>query len=47
MKSDEALGICLTCAIKLAQEGKLDTNAESKEFVETIVPAAFRRVKFQ
>ncbi|CAF4656432.1 unnamed protein product [Rotaria sp. Silwood2] len=44
VKSEEALGVCLTAAIKLAQEGKLDTNVECKQFIETIVPEAFRKV---
>ncbi len=63
VKLDEALGLCLTSAIKLAQEGnvknnlffwlyrdvvvfpgKFDTNMECKEFIEKIVPEAFRKV---
>ncbi|CAF1334234.1 unnamed protein product [Rotaria sp. Silwood1] len=45
VKLDEALGVCLTAAIKLAQEGKLDTNAECKQFIETIVPEAFQKLQ--
>ncbi|CAF2555925.1 unnamed protein product [Rotaria sp. Silwood2] len=45
VKSEEALGVCLTAAIKLAQEGKLDTNVECKQFIETIVPEAFRKLQ--
>ncbi|CAF1161817.1 unnamed protein product [Adineta ricciae] len=45
VKLDEALGICLTAAIKLAQEGTLDTNADCKQFIETIVPEAFRKLQ--
>ncbi|CAM4859019.1 unnamed protein product [Rotaria socialis] len=44
VKLDEALGICLTSTIKLVQEGKLDVNTECKEFIETIVPEAFRKL---
>jgi hypothetical protein len=44
VKLDEALGVCLISAIKFAQEGKIDTNMECKEFVETIVPEAFRKL---
>jgi hypothetical protein len=44
VKQDEAFGICLTAAITLAQENKLDTVVECKKFIETIVPEAFRKV---
>lgn len=44
VKQDEALGVCLNSAIKLAQENKLETNNECKKFIDTIVPEAFRKV---
>ncbi|UJR14109.1 hypothetical protein I4U23_001105 [Adineta vaga] len=44
IKLDEALGVCLTSAILLAQEGKLDSNADCKQFTEAIVPEAFRKL---
>ncbi len=61
VKLDEAFGICLTSAVKLAEEGnaknklvfiisnwffpgKVDANMECKEFIEKIVPEAFRKV---
>jgi len=44
VKQDEAFGICLTAAITLAHENKLDTVVECKKFIETIVPEAFRKV---
>ncbi|CAF1262893.1 unnamed protein product [Rotaria sordida] len=45
VKLDEALGVCLNAAIKLAQEGKLDKNVECKQFIETIVPDTFRKLQ--
>ncbi|CAF1331847.1 unnamed protein product [Adineta steineri] len=45
VKLDEALGACLTSAIILAQEGQLDSNVECKEFIEKIVPEAFRKLQ--
>jgi hypothetical protein len=44
VKQDEALGVCLTAAIKLAQENKLDTIVECKKFIEDIIPEAFKKV---
>lgn len=44
VKSDEALGSCLTAAIHLAQENKLETIDECREFIEKILPEAFRKV---
>lgn len=44
VKVDEAFGICLNATIKLAQEGKMDGNNECKEFIEEIVPEAFRKL---
>ena len=44
VKSDEAFGLCLTAAIHLAQENQLETVNECREFVEKILPEAFRKV---
>lgn len=44
VKQDEALGVCLLAAIKLAQDNKLEANVECKKFIEDIVPEAFRKV---
>ncbi|CAF1311770.1 unnamed protein product [Rotaria sordida] len=45
VKLDEALGVCLTAAIKIAQEDKLEDNADCKRFVENIVPEAFCKLQ--
>ncbi|CAF0746169.1 unnamed protein product [Rotaria sp. Silwood1] len=45
VKQDEALGVCLTAAIKIAQEGKIEENADCKRFVENIVPDAFYKLQ--
>lgn len=44
VKSDEALGVCLTAAIRLAQENQLEHVDECREFIEKILPEAFRKV---
>lgn len=44
VKQDEAFGLCLIAAINLAQENKLDTVVECKQFIENIVPEAFQKV---
>jgi hypothetical protein len=46
VKQDEALGVCLTAAIKLAQENQTEIIDECKRFIENIVPEAFRKVDF-
>jgi ubiquitin carboxyl-terminal hydrolase 9/24 len=46
VKQEEAFGVCLTAAINLAQENKLETVDECKRFIENIVPEAFRKVNF-
>ena len=46
VKLDEALAVCLSAAIKLAQQGQVETNVECKQFVHTIVPEAFQKVDF-
>ncbi|CAM2715589.1 unnamed protein product [Rotaria socialis] len=45
VKQDEALGVCLIAAIKIAQEGKPEDNPDCKKFIEDIVPEAFYKLQ--
>ncbi|CAF0766785.1 unnamed protein product [Adineta steineri] len=45
VKQDEPFGVCLSAAIDLAQNGKLDTNPDCKQFIETIIPEALRKLQ--
>ena len=45
VKLDEPLGLCLQSAILIVEQGQFNESVECQQFIDTIVPEAFRKVK--
>jgi hypothetical protein len=45
VKLDEPLGLCMQSAIQIVEKGQLNESADCQQFMETIIPEAFRKVQ--
>lgn len=45
VKLDEPLGLCMQSAIQMVEKGQLNQSTDCQQFIETIIPEAFRKVK--